>query len=218
MSSLAAPRISLVGTAGLLFQAPGGFELPAQARIWRLAEAATRWPAVAEAVPGVTSLLLVFASPQDSPEPLTQALLAAWEQSEDAPVPEGRLVEIPVTYDGPDLVLVAERTGLEVAEVIRRHGAAEYRVYALGSQPGFAYLGGIDPSIAVPRKAVPALHVAAGTVVIAGEQAGIVAAAGPNGWHAIGRSQVQMFQPGGQPQTLLAPGDRVHFRNAARAA
>ena len=218
MSGLAAPRISLVGTAGLLFLAPGGFELPTQARIWQLAEQAALWPSVAEAVPGVTSLLLVFAATPDTPEPLTQALLAAWAQSEGAAVPEGRLVEIPVTYDGADLAVVADRTGLDVAEVIRRHGAAEYRVYALGSQPGFAYLGGVDPSIAIPRKAVPALHVAAGTVVIAGQQAGIVAAAGPNGWFAIGRSEVEMFRPDRTPQALLAPGDRVHFRNAALAA
>ena len=210
-----------MGTAGLLFQAPGAFELPVQARIWHMAAAAKRWPGVGEAVPGVTSLLLVFTEPPASTEPLSQALLAAWEASRDAPVPDGRLVEVPVHYGGErgaDLADVAERTGLAVAEVVRRHGAAEYRVFALGSQPGFAYLGGLDPLIAVPRKAVPVLRVAAGTVVIGGMQAGVVAAAGPNGWHAIGHTGMLLFDPAGQPPTLFAPGDRVRFTKAALSA
>jgi KipI family sensor histidine kinase inhibitor len=218
LSGLAAPRISLVGTAGLLFQAPGAFELAVQARIWQMASKAAHWPGVAEAIPGVTSLLLAFTTPPASPEPLTQTVLAAWEQSRDAPIPGGRSIDIPVTYGGPDLVAIAERTGLDVAEVVRRHGAAEYRVFALGSQPGFAYMGGVDPTIATPRKAVPVLRVEAGTVVIGGMQAGVVAAAGPNGWHAVGHTQAILFDPARQPPTLLAPGDRVHFRKIALAA
>jgi KipI family sensor histidine kinase inhibitor len=173
---------------------------------------------VAEAIPGVTSLLLAFGAPPASPDPLTQRLLAAWEQSRDAPIPEGRSIDIPVTYGGPDLVAIAERTGLDVAEVVRRHAAAEYRVFTLGSQPGFAYMGGVDPSIAIPRKAIPVLWVAAGTVVIGGMQAAVVAAAGPNGWHAVGHSEVTLFDPARELPALLAPGDRVHFRKIALAA
>ncbi len=218
MSGLPAPRISLVGTGGLLFQAPGEFELGVQARLWQMASQAAHWPGVAEAVPGVTNLLLVFAAPPATPDPLTQMLLAAWDESHNAPIPPGRSVEIAVTYGGDDLGVIAERTGLDVAEVVRRHSAAEYRVFALGSQPGFAYLGGIDPTIAVPRKPVPVLEVPAGTVVIGGMQAAVVAAAGPNGWHAVGRSAVTLFDPMKQPPTLFAPGDRVHFRNLAASA
>jgi KipI family sensor histidine kinase inhibitor len=221
LTDLAAPRISLVGTAGLLFQAPGAFALPVQARIWHMADTASRWPGVAEAVPGVTSLMLVFATPPASPEPMTQKLLAAWDDSNDAPVPEGRLVEVPVSYGGPhgpDLAGVAAHTGFDVAEVVRRHGAAEYRVFALGSQPGFAYLGGLDPGIGVPRKAVPVLRVEAGTVVIGGMQAGVVAAAGPNGWHAIGHSESKLFDPVRSSPTLFLPGDRVRFRKIALEA
>ena len=218
MSGLAAPRVSHIGTAALLFQAPGVFELPVQARIWHMARAAAQWPGVAEAVPGVTSLLLVFSTPPASTDAMTEALSSAWEDSHGAPVPEGRLVEIPVRYGGElgfDLAAVADATGLSAAEIIRRHGAAEYRVFALGSQPGFAYLGVLDPTIAVPRKAVPILHVAAGTVVIGGMQAGVVAAAGPNGWHAIGHSEAALFDATRQPPNLLAPGDRVRFKDVA---
>lgn len=221
MSGLDSPRISLMGTDGLLFRAPGAFDLPAQARIWHMAAQAAAWPGVAQAVPGVTSLLLVFASPPASPVPLTEALLAAWEASHGVAVPDGRLVDVPVRYGGehgPDLARVADHAGLSVAEVVRRHGDAEYRVFALGSQPGFAYLGGLDPLIAMPRKPVPVLRVAAGTVVIGGMQAGVVAAPGPNGWQAIGHTDLVLFDPARQPPAVFAPGDRVRFTRTALTA
>ena len=84
--------------------------------------------------------------------------------------------EIPVSYggeDGPDLDAVAEACRCRAADVIERHAAAIYRVYMLGFVPGFAYLGRVDPSIAVPRHRVPRERVPAGSVGIAGEQTGV---------------------------------------------
>ena len=54
--------------------------------------------------------------------------------------------------------------------------------------------------------------------MIGGMQAGVVAAAGPNGWHAVGHSEVTLFNPAKQPPNLFAPGDRVRFRKIALAA
>src|SRR5262249_54781913 len=51
----------------------------------------------------------------------------------------GRLLEIPVLYDGEDLEEVAARRGLSPAEVIAWHGGVEYDVFAIGFQPGFTY-------------------------------------------------------------------------------
>lgn len=53
---------------------------------------------------------------------------------------ESRLVEIPVRYDGEDLLEVAGRTGLPLEEVKRLHQAPLYRVYALGFTPGFPFV------------------------------------------------------------------------------
>src|SRR5436190_1345932 len=39
---------------------------------------------------------------------------------------EGELVELPVTYDGPDLESVATSCGLDVDEVVRRHRDSEF--------------------------------------------------------------------------------------------
>ncbi len=186
-----------------------------------MAEYFTGAPGVVEAVTGVTNLMLVYAEPVTDLGSVRGSLLAVWRDSASVAIPEGRCVEIPVTYGGRhgmDLATVAEEVGLALGEVVRRHSEAEYRVFAIGSQPGFAYLGGLDPAIARPRKATPALHVAAGTVVIGGAQAGVVAAAGPNGWHAIGHTDVRLFDPAANPPTLLASGDRVRFRPAGLLA
>ena len=215
------PRITQLGTFAVLFEAPGEFALGVQRRIWGMAERFTGAAGIVEAVPGVTNLLLVYADPVAELAPIRTNLLLAWHESALAATPEGRCIEVPVTYGGQhgtDLATVAEQTGLTLAEVVRRHRDVEYRVFAIGSQPGFAYLGGLDPTIARPRKAVPVLHVAAGTVVIGGVQAGVVASAGPNGWHAIGHTEVRLFDPAINPPTFFASGDRVRFRAVALLA
>ena len=216
MTAREQPRISHLGTFAVLFEAPGDFALMVQGRIWWMADYISGLTGIVEAVPGVTNLMLVYEHPVEDLDTARTLLLTAWRESASAAVQEGRCVEIGVTYGGhhgSDLLSIAKQTGLDVSEVVRRHAEAEYRVFAIGSQPGFAYLGGLDPAIARPRKAVPAFHVAAGTVVIGGLQAGIVASAGPNGWHAIGHTDVVLFNPAAERPALLANGDRVRFRH-----
>jgi 5-oxoprolinase (ATP-hydrolysing) subunit B len=130
---------------------------------------------------------------------------------EDVPVPAGRLVEIGVRYDGEDLTEVAERLGLEVAEVVARHSAPTYTVACLGFSRGFPYLDGLDPVLRLPRRDTPRARVPAGSVAIAAEQAGIYPQTSPGGWHLLGRTDAVLFDPGREPPALLAPGDRVRF-------
>ncbi len=122
-----------------------------------------------------------------------------------------REVVIPVRYDGPDLVEVAERLHLDTAEVVRRHTAVEYRVYLLGFVPGFAFLGLLDPTLELPRRASPRVRVPAGSVAIAGRQTGIYPLDTPGGWHLLGRTDVTLFDAGRDPPALLGVGDRVRF-------
>jgi inhibitor of KinA len=130
-------------------------------------------------------------------------------------------VEIPVCYGGdlgPDLGGIAEWAGLTVEDVIRAHAAVPYRVYMLGFLPGFAYLGAVDPRIAMPRRTTPRLRVPAGSVAIAGPQTGVYPADAPGGWHLIGRTPLTMFDVARTHPSLLAPGDRVEFRAVDRDA
>lgn len=132
----------------------------------------------------------------------------------------GRLVEIPVYYGGgygPDLEEVAKRAGLDAEEVVRRHTGAEYRAALVGFAPGFAYLAGLPPELATPRRARPRPEVPAGSVGIAGGQTGVYPLASPGGWNLIGRTPLRLFRPEEQPPALIRPGDRVRFRSVTQA-
>jgi KipI family sensor histidine kinase inhibitor len=84
-------------------------------------------------------------------------------------------------------------------------------VALLGFAPGFPYLLGLDPSLAMPRRTTPRLRVPAGSVAIGGAQAGIYPAELPGGWHLIGRTPLRLFDPAREPPCLLGVGDRVRF-------
>jgi KipI family sensor histidine kinase inhibitor len=208
------PQISLLGTSAMLFEAPGAFSLSNQRRIWTLARKAAAWPGVQEAAPGMTTLMLAFDTPPSDPSVLEAALLDAWTGAEELQT-AGTIVELPVVYGGefgPDLAAVADHAKLSIKEVISIHSEALYTVFALGSHPGFCYLGGLDPRISTPRKQVPILRAEAGSVTIGGMQAGVSASAGPSGWHLIGRTSRSIFDSTKEPPAMLAPGDMIRFR------
>ena len=115
------------------------------------------------------------------------------------------------------LQAAAELVKLAPEEVARRHAAREYRVLMMGFSPGLPYLGGLDPSIAVPRRATPRATVPAGSVAIANLQAVVYPYAIPGGWSVIGRTPLTVFDARRGAPSLFAPGDRVHFRPVARA-
>ncbi len=121
------------------------------------------------------------------------------------------VVEIPVIYDGEDLLHVCQLTGLSAVELIKLHTEPLYRVYMLGFLPGFAYLGGMDKRLAVLRRDSPRLKVPAGSVGIAGEQTGVYPVESPGGWQIIGRTVTKLFQADETQLTLLKQGDYVRF-------
>ena len=130
--------------------------------------------------------------------------------------PTGRVVDIPVVYDGPDLVQVARETGLSVEEVVARHlagGPGGYRVAFGGFAPGFAYVVGVDPRLHVPRLTTPRTRVPAGAVALAGDYTAVYPAASPGGWRLLGTTSVAMFDVGRgrDAAALLRPGDVVRF-------
>ncbi|HVW49719.1 MULTISPECIES: 5-oxoprolinase subunit PxpB [unclassified Trinickia] len=207
------PRIYPFGDSALVCEAPPPATLACQERIWALAQAAREWAHVVEAVPGMNNLTIVFDPLRADMEALARQLAQAWDRTV-AVKAAAREIEIPVRYggeDGPDLHEVAQHAGLSAEEVVRRHSSAEYVVFFIGFQPGFAYLGGLDASLHTPRRAVPRLEVPAGSVGIGGAQTGVYPAASPGGWQLIGRTASALFDPARNPPTLLQSGDRVRF-------
>jgi KipI family sensor histidine kinase inhibitor len=208
------PRTSLIGTAALLFEAPGETTLETQRRIWALAREATRLPGVREAVPGMNNLMLVFVEPPRQPEEVEQRLIELWGAVDPLPV-AGRCIDLPVTYggeSGPHMADVVQHTGMSVDEVVELHSAPTYTVYALGSHPGYCYLGGMDSRIATPRRKVPVIALPRGAVSIGGSQTGVSASDGPSGWNTIGSTDVAFFDVARTPPALLQPGDGIRFK------
>ena len=207
------PRIHPLGDTALVCEAAPPATLDCQRRIWALAEHARLMPHVVEVVPGMNNLTIVFDPLEADYETLAAQLETGWE-AVHATEMESAEIEIPVRYggtEGPDLAALAKHVGLSVDEVVKRHTQAEYIVFFLGFQPGFAYLGGLDAALAMPRRPEPRLEVPAGSVGIGGAQTGIYPAASPGGWQLLGRTELKLFDPSRNPPTLMQPGDRVRF-------
>lgn len=214
IESLTHPVISQLGSRAMLFEAPGALGLANQQRIWALSAQVVNWPLVAEAVPGMNNLMLTFHQPPQELEALYEALRREWQRGE-AQTLQGRVIELPVYYGGeygPHMTDVADHTGLSVAEIVRRHAEPLYPIYALGSHPGYCYLGGMDPSIATPRRQTPVMSIPGGAVSIGGVQTGVSASAGPSGWNTIGHTEYVFFDAKASPPVMLRPGDSLQFR------
>lgn len=219
-ANLRTARIHAAGSGGLLMDvAEGAFDLRTQEHLWSLGRAGGTLEGLAgviNVVLGVNNVLVLFDPLRVHPRDLGEALQQAWHASHPSQE-AGRLFEVPVHYDlaaGSELEAIAQKAGLSVAEAVRLHSAVEYRVACIGSVPGFAYLVGLPPQLATPRHATPRARVPKGSVIIGGSQAGITPMDMPSGWHALGSTDLDMFDPTRAEPSLMAPGDRVRFLDA----
>ena len=170
-------------------------------------------PGVIETVPTYRSLTLHLDPSLTDPASVGEAVLRL-ARAEPPPSRARRIWRVPVVYGGDhgaDLDAVAEHHGMTPDEVIARHSAPEYRVFMVGFLPGYAYLGGLDPRLALSRRPSPRPTTPAGTISIGGRQALIASVAAPSGWHLLGRTPVRSFMPGRDPVFLFEPGDAVRF-------
>lgn len=208
------PRLHWSGDTLILIEVGAEMALDVNARATALAEAIVRAEVrgVRDVVPAYASIG-VHIDPLRFDQPALDAVVER-QASHTAPSATARVVDIPVRYggdEGPDLGDVAAFAGCTPDEVVRRHAAGRYHVYMLGFLPGFAYLGGVDPTLRMPRRSSPRPAVPQGSVGIAGAQTGVYPYASPGGWQLIGRTPVAMFDPARDTPALLAPGDTVRF-------
>ena len=123
----------------------------------------------------------------------------------------GRLVEIPVRYNGEDLDEVANLTGLSESEVIELHSSTTFTAAFAGFAPGFMYCTGLPEVLQLPRRSTPRVNVPAGSLAMADTYTAIYPLNSPGGWNLIGTTEAQMFHASAQQPSLLLPGDRVRF-------
>jgi inhibitor of KinA len=174
-----------------------------------------RFAGVRDVVPAYHTVSVYFDPRKITRSALHQELEQAISGAAGAgPVIGAAPIHISVTYGGeggPDLASVAAFASCSEEDVIRLHTENVYRVYMLGFLPGFAYLGSVDPRIAMPRLGTPRLRVPAGSVGIAGAQTGIYPSEMPGGWRIIGRTSFTLFDPTQDEPSTLKAGDRVKF-------
>ncbi|HUV22375.1 MAG TPA: 5-oxoprolinase subunit PxpB [Gammaproteobacteria bacterium] len=175
---------------------------------------------IVDLVPSYASLLVIFDLDRSDPFAMRRRLRVALADLDSVDGAAGDLVTLPVYYSlesGPDLEVIAERGNLSVEAVIDIHQQQEYRVYAIGFAPGFAYLGEVDERISAPRLATPRQKVARGAVAIADRQTAVYPAVSPGGWNLIGLCPTRMFDPASDPSMPVKVGDRIRFSAIERA-
>jgi KipI family sensor histidine kinase inhibitor len=209
-----APRISEAGDSALLLELDEVIDAAVNARAIAIASAVRRaaLQGVRDVVPTYRSVAVHFDPLAVDVEMVRDVMRRA---ADAAPAPrEGKTIVIPVQYGGdmgPDLRDVAAFAGVSADEVVGRHAGVSYRVFMLGFLPGFAYMGTVDETIAMPRHATPRVKVPAGSVGIGRRQTGVYPRDSPGGWRIIGRTAVSLFDSHRSPAALLAPGDTVRF-------
>ena len=165
-------------------------------------------PGLREMVPTYRSLLILHDPEAGDPHALLAALPA------DAPrgaAEAGRWV-VPVCLEGEaaeDLAEAAEALGLAPGEVRERLLGSDLRVVMYGFAPGLAYLDGLDPALAIPRRASPRPPMPEGSLIVAGGQAALASVPMPTGWYVVGRAAVRMFDPEREPMVPFETGDRL---------
>lgn len=165
-------------------------------------------------VPSYASILIIYDPARCDHLGIIRRVRKALGNLAASAATETRTVVLPVYYSaqtGADLESLARHAGLDSQQVIDLHCASEYRVYAIGFAPGFAYLGQVDERIAAPRLSTPRAHVPAGTVAIADRQTAVYPSDSPGGWNLIGRCPQPMFDPIANPCMPVSVGDKVRF-------
>ena len=167
-----------------------------------------------DVVPGIDSVVVRFDPLATPPEAAGDLIDRVLSTGVPALSTDEEMLEIPVVYGGeygPDLDELCATTGLTRDEFIALHTGREYPVDMVGFTPGFAFIGGLDERLRVPRRAEPRARVEPGSVGIADGRTGLYAMASPGGWTLVGRTPYTLFDPHADEPFALHAGMRVRF-------
>ena len=208
------PRFLNAGEAALVVEVGDSIAAEISERVAMLDSvlATAAIPGVGETVPTYRSLLVNYDPAVIATEALIARLRALWPPTASLAAPRHWIV--PAAYGGSfgeDLDEFARRKAMTPEAVVERHLAGLYRVYMVGFMPGFTYLGGLDPELALAQRDVPRTLTPAGSISIGGIQTAISSIAAPSGWHLLGRTPVRAFDKRRDPPFLFNTGDLIRF-------
>ena len=169
-------------------------------------------PGVLDAVAGLATVTVHYDPEQLAAAPLRETIARLDAGRRPAEEPPGRLHSIPVVYDGPHLAQAAASLELDPDGLVRLHTAGLYRVQMTApTASGGVYLAPLNGGPRVPRHSAGGCHMPPGSVALAGALTSIGRPAGPEGWHLIGRTPMELFLPDADPPNQLRPGDQVRL-------
>ncbi len=167
-----------------------------------------------EVINTFTSLLIIYPYDIEDVYSAFEAVKEVLEETKIVKIIQPMLFQIPVCYEpefGLDLEFLSREKNLKFKEIIHLHTHPVYTVFFLGFLPGFLYLGGLDKTLHISRKAQPRLEVKKGAVGIGENQTGIYPKTSPGGWQIIGNSPVVLFDKNIDPPCEISAGDKVKF-------
>ncbi|MDD3367895.1 MAG: 5-oxoprolinase subunit PxpB [Lachnospiraceae bacterium] len=213
---IAYPRILTAGDAAVVVEFGNEISPEINARIKTFHDILKdkKIPGIMDVIPTFRSVLINYEPAVLLYQDIVISIKETLQESGNVSETKKRIFRIPVCYGGiygPDLKDVAEHAGMSEEEVIICHSKEPYLIYMLGFLPGFAYLGGLDPKLAIPRLQQPRKRIEAGSVGIGGEQTGIYPLVSPAGWRLIGRTPIKPYDPDRKIPILYEAGDYIQF-------
>jgi len=177
-------------------------------------------PGVEELVPTYRSLMIHYEPLTISRAELVKTLELLAFQGASGFAPRARW-RIPCCYDpalGEDIAEAARILEMSPERLGALHVSGCYRAYMYGFAPGWCYLGGLPPTLALPRRASPRGATPPGAVLIGGGLSLIAANSMPTGWYVIGRTPERLFALERDPPLLIEPGDAISFESIDAAS
>lgn len=198
----------------LYFEADDITQANTLCRIWNQTILSSNFHWLRDTLPAYDSLLVQFDLAIVDSHQVYRDLYETAKRVVQTDTQCGQHHRLPVWYGATganDLKQISEHTGLTEASIIQLHTQTEYRVFAVGFAPGFAYLGETPAALHCPRLATPRDAVPTGAVAIADRQTAVYPQTSPGGWHLLGLCPESMFIQGQAHQPRLKTGDTVSF-------
>lgn len=117
---------------------------------------------------------------------------------------------LPVYFgDNDDWEAVQNILGQSKNDIIKELMKGTYSLAMFGFLPGFLYLDGLEKSLHVPRKSIPAKYVEANSIAIGGKYLGVYSIDSPGGWHVIGKTPVSILKSNELPPVEINLRDQI---------